>query len=392
MNTASPIPILSLKETKEASVLRRHRWVFSGALKSIAVQPAPGQWVWLENSKHNILGSGFYGRGSIAIRLVGFDKILPEVSVFADLFKKASAYRRQLSSLQTQDCTAVRRFHGEGDGIPGLILDSYQNHFVLQGHHEGIDRYLDVIIEAIQQVYAPDTLYYQPVWQGQEAQNRFLWGNTESCIVQEYGIQMEVNWCSGQKTGTFIDQREHRKLAARLAQGKQVLNAYAYSGGFSLACLKGGAEHVTSLDISSGAMQLLENNLKLNGIEEQKHTGITTDVPPWLRQQEQDFDLVILDPPAFAKKRNSRHQAIQAYRRLNALGFKRVKSGGFLMTFSCSGVVDEGMFRQAVFAGALDAGVRVRVVEKLGQPGDHPVDLFHSEASYLKGLLLYVEK
>lgn len=366
--------------------------MFSGALKSFAVQPAPGQWVWLENSNHNILGSGFYGRGSIAIRLVGFDKILPEVSVFADLFKKASAYRRQLSSLQTQDCTAVRRFHGEGDGIPGLILDSYQNHFVLQGHHEGIDRYLDVIIEAIQQVYAPDTLYYQPVWQGQEAQNRFLWGNTESCIVQEYGIQMEVNWCSGQKTGTFIDQREHRKLAARLAQGKQVLNAYAYSGGFSLACLKGGAEHVTSLDISSGAMQLLENNLKLNGIEEQKHTGITTDVPPWLRQQEQDFDLVILDPPAFAKKRNSRHQAIQAYRRLNALGFKRVKSGGFLMTFSCSGVVDEGMFRQAVFAGALDAGVRVRVVEKLGQPGDHPVDLFHSEASYLKGLLLYVEK
>ncbi len=392
MNLEKPIPTLILKEKKEASILRRHRWVFSGALKKSHQSPEVGEWVWLENSDHKIMGSGFYGGGSIAIRLVSFEKDRPELSLFIKLFENALVYRQHITSIETQGCTAIRRFHGEGDGIPGLVLDSYQNHFVLQGHHEGIDRYLDVIVEAIQQVYKPDTLYYQPVWQGEQAQNRFLWGKTESCIVQEYEIQMEVNWCSGQKTGTFIDQREHRKLAAKLAQGKQVLNAYAYSGGFSLACLKGGAEHVTSLDISSGAMQLLENNLKLNGMEEQKHSGITTDVPPWLKQQDQGFDLVILDPPAFAKKRNSRHQAIQAYRRLNALGFKRVNNCGFLMTFSCSGVVDSAMFRQAVFAGALDAGVRVRVVYNLGQPSDHPVDLYHPEASYLKGLLLYVER
>jgi 23S rRNA (cytosine1962-C5)-methyltransferase len=379
---------ISLKPSKLASIQRKHHWVFSGAFENIPEGIKPGEWVYLV-VKGKVMASGFYNPGSIAARIVSFDKQEPTPELFQEIIGRGIELRKKLAANLLKETNAYRIFHGEGDGLPGLIIDAYNGHLVVQAHHEGIDTYKANIATAIQTLLNPPTLFWRQPYLKEAGKGAWIFGNNQGGLIQENELIMTVDWVNGQKTGLFLDQRDNRNLLTRLAENKRVLNCFCYEGGFSLAALKGGANQVVSVDSSERAVEATTHNVHLN-FPEAAHMAICADVMDYLKNLEPDFDLIVLDPPAFAKGLKSRHKAIQAYRRLNALGMKALKKPGFLMTFSCSAVVDEGMFRQAVFAAALEANVSVQILQKLGQPADHPTNLFHQETSYLKGLLLYI--
>ncbi len=389
---------ITLKSKRDASVRRFHPWVFSGAIAREEDGIEDGEWVQVCSKDGEVLGIGHYQDGSIKVRILSFSPIEPNVSFWQERIQKALDYRLRLGFAAAGPTNCFRLIHGEGDGLSGLIIDIYGPTAVIQCHTIGMYLNREFIAEALQRMQGWDleTIYDKsidslPVEYATGRRNAFLLGEASDGIVLENGHQFHVNWVQGQKTGFFLDQRDNRQLLGRYAAGKKVLNAFCYSGGFSIYALAAGAERVDSVDISAKAMQLTDANVELLGTSSIPHQSITADVLKFLKQPEQEYDLMVVDPPAFAKSVKKRHNAVQAYKRLNASAIRQLPPGGILFTFSCSQVVDKPLFYNTIVAAGLEAKRQIKVMHHLSQPADHPVNLFHPEGSYLKGLVVFVE-
>ncbi|MEZ4940816.1 MAG: class I SAM-dependent rRNA methyltransferase [Saprospiraceae bacterium] len=393
-------PAIYLKPGKEMPVLRFHPWVFSGAVQRIVGQPTDGDIVDVFSSRNQLLGHGHFHHGSIAVRLLSFGPAnLMEHSFWVQKLESAWRVRRAVGLPTTSETNCYRLVHGEGDGLSGLIIDVYGATAVMQCHSIGMHRQRELIAGALQAVLG-DSLHAVfdkskealPPQYAASVQNTYLLGTpASSAEVVENGVLFQVDWAEGQKTGFFLDQRENRKLLAGYASGKTVLNTFCYTGGFSCYALRAGASLVHSVDVSAKAMALTEKNVHLNAPFEGKHAGFTADVLAFFKDTEQTYDVVVVDPPAFAKSLNKRHNAVQGYKRLNEAALAKVAPGGILFTFSCSQVIDRELFYHTIAAAALVVKRPVRVLHHLTQGPDHPVSLFHPEGAYLKGLVLQVE-
>ncbi len=381
-------------------VLRFHPWVFSGAVQRIVGQPTDGDIVDVFSSRNQLLGLGHFHHGSIAVRLLSFGPAnLMDISFWMQKLESAFRVRRAVGLPAAAETNCYRLVHGEGDGLSGLIIDVYGATAVIQCHSIGMHRQRELIARALQAVLG-DSLHAVfdkskealPPQYAAAVQNMHLLGAPESSAeVIENGVQFQVDWAEGQKTGFFLDQRENRKLLAGFSSGKTVLNTFCYTGGFSCYALRAGATLVHSVDVSAKAMALTEENVRLNAPFEGKHAGFTADVLAFFKDTEQTYDVVVVDPPAFAKSLNKRHNAVQGYKRLNEAALSKVAPGGILFTFSCSQVIDRELFYHTIAAAALAVKRPVRVLHHLTQGPDHPVSLFHPEGAYLKGLVLHVE-
>lgn len=382
-----------LKKGKEKSIQRRHPWVFSGAVYGVTQELKDGEWVDVVDAHNQHLGTGYFSdKGSIVVRLLTFGS----GETFSDNFwseKLQSAWQLRLTLLDMEVTNAFRVIHGEGDGIPGLIIDYYNKNWVIQAHASGIFYQIENIAKAIQSNF-PDlceTIYCKSSGTlPTTGKDYFLVGNNEETIAKENNILFAVNWVEGQKTGFFLDQRENRKLVGDFSKGKKVLNTFCYTGGFSIYAMSAGAELVTSVDISQKAVDLATKNMELN-FPNANHKAIADDVFNFMKENHQIYDIIVLDPPAFAKSIKSKHTATQAYKRLNIAGLKALAPNGILFTFSCSQVIDDVLFYNTVAAAAIETGRNIRVLHKLGQGPDHPTNIYHPEGHYLKGLVLYVE-
>lgn len=395
-----------LKKGREESLLRFHPWVFSGAIAQIAGHPAEGDIVSVHASDGGFLGCGHYQVGSIAVRILSFDESALSPDFYEVMLGRALQVRRAvgLASAAGGSPTACYRLaHGEGDGLPGLIVDYYDGVCVLQAHSVGMFRARRQICEALKAIYG-DTLkaVYDkssgtaPYKAGLELVDGYLYRSEgfsdDEQTVLENGHKFIVNWTEGQKTGFFLDQRENRALVGRYSAGRNVMNLFCYTGGFSIYALAAGALHVDSVDSSAKAMMMVERNIALNGFDSSLHTGYCTDAIDFLKNvPEGKYDLMIVDPPAFAKHRGVLKNALRAYQRLNAAAIAKVAPGGLVFTYSCSQVVDKETFALTVFSAAASVGRSVRILDRLNQPADHPVSIYHPEGEYLKGLLLYVD-
>ncbi|MEX1001733.1 MAG: class I SAM-dependent rRNA methyltransferase [Crocinitomicaceae bacterium] len=390
---------ISLKAGKDKSVVRKHPWVFSGALKEVDPGIEEGDLVQLIANKGRELGYGHYSRGSIAVRMLSFEKEIEPQQLFKDCIHSAYQLRVSLGLVDNPDTTIYRLIHAEGDSLPGLIIDHYDGNLIVQCHSTGMYKNLPLIIEGIKSVYG-DTL--KSIYLKSEATlpkdfndyegDGYVFGSAEVPVTAtEYGNLFSINWISGQKTGFFIDQRENRSLIAKYAKGKKVLNTFCYSGGFSIYALNAGATLVHSLDSSQKAIELTDENVKLGKFEPFRHQSIVADTMDYIKDLQEDYDIIILDPPAFAKHRKAKHNAIQGYKRLNAHAMRQIKSGGIIFTFSCSQVVDKVLFTNTIISAAIAAEKKVRILEQLHQPADHPINSAHPEGEYLKGLVIQVE-
>ncbi len=390
-------PKLFLQKGKEVSLIRKHHWVFSGALAKKEEGIQNGELVAVYSSKNDFLGIGHYAMGSIMVRIISFEEQAIDAAFWTAKIRAAHAVREALNLTEQKETTVYRLVHGEGDGLPGLIIDYYNGTAVIQAHHIGMHQHLQDITEGLRAVYGKQLkgVYDKSSETLPKAEvvpsNEWVWGKSETDLVKEYGASYKIDWEKGQKTGFFIDQRENRKLVASYSKGKKVLNTFCYSGGFSVLALQEGATEVHSVDISQKAIDLTEENVALNAGFKGKHQSIVADVVKYIREIGDDFDLIILDPPAFAKSLKARHNAVQAYKRLNAEALRKIKPGGILFTFSCSQVVDKRLFANTITAAALESKRNVRILHQLSQPADHPINCFHPETEYLKGLVLYVE-
>ncbi len=390
-------PIITIKNNKTAPLKRRHPWVFSGALKTKPMDLKEGDIVKVQSEAGEILGFGHYQNSSISIRMLSFNKIPIDQSFWNAQIANAKHLRHQLGlTLSGASTNCYRLVHGEGDGLPGLIIDIYEKNAVIQCHSIGMYHSLPTIAQAIESNFPEglDTIYHKNVLSNDHSltgyEDKFLKGTQTQCLIKENECLFEVNWKEGQKTGFFIDQRENRQFLSTLAKDKSVLNAFSYTGGFSIYALKGGARKVDSVDISGKAIELVNRNVTLNGMDEAIHQSFQSDVLSYLQSCD-PYDLVIVDPPAYAKNQKKKHNAIQGYKRLNKLAIEKVKPQGLMATFSCSQVVDEVLFYHTITAAALEANRPIRVIKKFTQGPDHPVNIFHPEGSYLKGLLLYID-
>lgn len=381
--------------TKTQSIQRKHPWIFSGAIKSTAKGIEEGDIVSVENEEGEFLAKGFYNDGSISVRILTFENAAIDNAFFRNRIGNAVDLREQLNLFRT-DNNICRLVHGEGDQLPGLIVDYYAGVAVIQCHTYGMYRLLDKIVDALKFVLkdrliaiyskSSDTLPSQF-----EPKDQYLFGEvTVPHKALENGISYAIDWVNGQKTGFFIDQRENRKLLGEFARNKKVLNTFCYSGGFSLAALQNNAALVHSLDSSKKAIALTDENIVLNKFEK-GHKSIVADAMQFIKDLPEDYDVVVLDPPAFAKSRTKRHQAVQGYKRLNAATIKQLKPGSILFTFSCSQVVDKQLFTNTIIAAAFEADRNVRILAQLHQPGDHPINASHPEGEYLKGLVLRID-
>ncbi len=379
---------------KTQSIERRHPWIFSGALKKMPEDVADGQVVTVLDSRGNELAKGHFNHGSIAVRVLTFENEAIDQAFFTKRITNAVALRKLLNLFRT-DNSICRLIHGEGDELPGLVVDFYGGVAVIQCHSFGMYQQIDLIVEALKSVLPNElTAIYNKssdtLPKREQIIDGYLFGTCETPhIALENGVKYNIDWINGQKTGFFIDQRENRALLAKYSRDKKILNTFCYSGGFSLAALKNGANEVHSLDSSKKAIELTDNNIQLNDLVD-KHTSIVADAMVYIRETGEDFDIVILDPPAFAKHRDKRHQAVQGYKRLNAMAMSHIRPGGLLMTYSCSQVVDKSLFTHTIIAAAIESGRSVRILEQLHQPADHPINAFHPEGEYLKGLLVQV--
>jgi len=386
-------PTVVLKPGKEVPLQRGHLWVFSGAVASISNDITEGDVVAVQSARGEHLGFGFYGSASIAVRMVSSEKVMPDLAFWVQRFQRALRLREVLK-IGESGTNCFRLIHGEGDGIPGLIVDIYGTAAVIQPHHAGTLRQAEYFAEALMQLTSLnlDTIYLKASGTLQGAQDRWLRGSADTAVVSEHGCSFEVNWATGQKTGFFIDQRDNRLLLKQLAGGCAVLNTFSYTGGFSIAALAGGASSVHSVDVSAPALALAQQNAVRNGFTD-NHEIHCADTLKYFQQSgdTETFDIVILDPPAYAKSMAKRHNAVMGYKRLNVAGMQKVKSGGLLFTFSCSQVVDRELFRHTIAAAGMESGRSYRILHELSQAADHPVDLFHPEGAYLKGLLLAVD-
>lgn len=392
-----------LKKGRDESVRRFHPWVFSGAVAQVAGSPAEGDIVAVYSAEGEYLASGHWQIGSIAVRILSFDADPGSPSFWEDSIRAAFDARKAMGLTDSAKTDCYRLVHGEGDGLPGLIVDYYDGVCVLQAHSVGMFRAKNQICEALKAVYgdALKAVYDKssgtaPFKAGLELVDGYLWQapgfEAGEQAVLENGHKFLVNWTEGQKTGFFLDQRENRALVERYARGRNVLNLFCYTGGFSVYALGGGAVHVDSVDSSAKAMAMVDRNIALNGFGLGQHTSFCADAIEHLAAVEDGkYDLIIVDPPAFAKHRGALKNALRAYQRLNARAIEKVAPGGFIFTFSCSQVVDKEAFALAVFSAAASTGRRVRIIDRLNQPADHAVNIYHPEGEYLKGLLLYVE-
>ena len=385
-------PMITLKRGRDRSVLRRHPWVFSGAVARVEGEAADGDVVSVHDAAGAFLGRGHYqSQGSIRARLLSFEDRPIDAAFWRDTVGRAVEVRRRLGILGRPATNALRLIHAEGDDLPGLVADLYAGTVVLQPHSDGMKRAVADAWAAIQAALGDTvTTCYVSAPRGEGA--RLHAGPpAEEITIRENDLQFIVDIAHGQKTGFFLDQRDNRALLPRYAQGRRVLNAFSYTGGFSVYALAGGASHVTSVDVSGSALALADRNVQLNGQDPERHRGVEADAMEYMKHLEDAYDLIVLDPPAFAKRRDARHQAIQAYRRINRAAFQQIAPGGIVFTFSCSQVVDVEQFRGAILAAAIDSGRRVGVLHQLHQPPDHPVSIYHPESEYLKGFVLGVD-
>ncbi len=396
------IPKVTIKSGKDDAIFRFHPWVFSGAIKKIQGAVYDGQIVHVYSNKDEYLGAGHYQESSIAVRILAFSPDQPkdfDEKFFYEKLKSAYNLRLQTNLADCETTNVYRLIHGEGDNLPGLIIDFYNFNIVVQCHSIGMHKNIINISEALKKLYgnslksiydkSRETLPSE--YSNNNKTEGFLFGDSESVEVQEYGHKFFIDFINGQKTGFFIDQRENRNLLSKYAKNKSVLNTYCYSGGFSIYALKAGASLVHSLDSSKKAMELTDKNVTLNFNSAENHKSIIADTMDYLEKPLTEYDVIILDPPAFAKHVNVKHNAVQGYKRLNAKAISQIKSGGFLFTFSCSQVVDLQLFRSTVISAAISARRKAKIIHQLTQPADHPINAFHPEGSYLKGLVLYIE-
>ena len=392
-----------LKPRREESILRYHPWVFSGAIAQVTGHPAEGDLVSVCSSDGRLLACGHYQIGSIAVRILSFDEDPTRPDFWQRMLRRAFHLREAYGLAGSESTNCYRLVHGEGDGLPGLIVDYYDGVCVMQAHSAGMFRAKSAICEALKTVYGDDlkAVYDKssgtaPFKAGLELIDGYLWKapgfDASEQSVLENGKRFLVNWEEGQKTGFFLDQRENRAAVGRLSEGRRVLNLFCYTGGFSIYALSGGAVHVDSVDSSRRAMDMVDRNVALNGFAPGQHSSHCCDAIDFVKQvPEGAYDLIIVDPPAFAKHRGALKNALRAYQRLNAAAIAKVAPGGFVFTFSCSQVVDKEAFALAVFSAAAETGRSVRILDRLNQPADHSVNIYHPEGEYLKGLLLYVE-
>ena len=386
---------IQLKPGKDAPVKRFHPWVFSGAIAKQSPNLQDGDWVAVYSSRDEFLGTGHYHNGSIAVKIISFQEIESKSMFWEKRIQNAWDLRELLPLEKTN---AFRLIHGEGDGCPGLIMDLYKDVLVFQAHTIGMHRDRDEIVEAIKKVLgkkikaiydkSKETL---PTEYAQNCTNSFVYGEVAVPYkVQENGILFSINWITGQKTGFFIDQRENRALLAKYAKGKSVLNTFCYSGGFSLYALEAGAASVISLDASAKAIDLVKANIELNKMQDLNHEAIVGETLPYLKANEDEFDIIVLDPPAFAKSMNAKHKALQGYQKINELALKKIKKIGLLFTYSCSQVITRDLFYNMLVAAGIAVGREIQVIHQMTQSPDHPINLFHPESNYLKGFVLKV--
>ena len=394
----NPVKELRLRRGKEESLDRFHPWVFSGALTAIPDDVEEGSLVRVVASDGRVMGVGHFQIGSIAVRMLAFDDTPIDAAFFRTRLAEALRLRQTLG-LMRPDNTAFRLVHGEGDFLPGLVVDIYGHTAVVQAHSPGMHYARDIIAEALVSLDGANirNVYYKsettlPYKARLDPQNQYIVGDFETDIAMENGLKFHVDWLRGQKTGFFVDQRDNRSLLEKYSAGRRVLNMFCYTGGFSFYAMRGGATKVCSVDSSAKAVTLTRANVELNFPGDSRHTAVAEDAFKYLEAMDKgEYDLIVLDPPAFAKHRSALRNALRGYQRLNALGFEKIAPGGVLFTFSCSQAVTKEQFRLAVFSAAAQTGRRVRILHQLTQPADPPVNIYHPEGEYLKGLILYVE-
>ena len=385
--------VIFLKRGREASVLRFHPWVFSGAIERTDGSPEDGDWVEVKSAAKATLGFGHYQKGTITVRLISFGGELPDSKLFHHKIK-AAFHLRSITRIINEHINCFRLVHGEGDGLPGLIIDFYNGVAVMQSHSVGMHLQRFQIAEAIKETLSEHVhvIYYksQSTLPG-KTENEYLLGmGAVPHVVTEHGNKFYVDWEEGQKTGFFLDQRENRKLLGEMSKGVTVLNTFCYTGGFSVYALTSGASLVHSVDASAKAIELTKKNIELNGFDSTANECVAADTFDFLKEKKNLYDVIILDPPAFAKHKDSRHQAMKGYQRLNAEAMRVIKPNGILFTFSCSQVVDKQLFYDTIVSAAIQSGREIKVLQQLGQPGDHPVSIYHPEGEYLKGLICRV--
>jgi len=387
-----------LKSGKDQSVQRFHPWIFSGAIKKIYGDVAEGDLVEVYSNKDEFLGIGHYQIGSIAIRVVSFMDIVPDMEFWRQKFQQAYLYRKNIGLIDRPDLNVYRLIHAEGDNMPGLIVDYYDGIIVLQAHSVGMYKMREQFTEILKELYGDQlkAVYDKsaktlPFKADIEPVDQYIYNSKNKInFVTEYGNKFKVSWVDGQKTGFFIDQRENRKLLQYYSKDKDVLNVFGYTGGFSVFALAGGAKTVHSVDSSKSAIELTNENIALNFGSTERHQSFDVDAFKFLDNIDQRYDVIVLDPPAFAKHHNVLSNALQGYKRINLSAIRQIKKGGILFTFSCSQAVNKENFKKAIFSAAAIAGRDVKILHQLTQPADHPVNIYHPEGEYLKGLVLYV--
>ena len=399
--TQTPLyPVVRLNRGKDEAVRRFHPWVFSGAIHSTDEGLQAGDIVTVTDFDGNILGTGFCESDSIAVKMLCFENRKIDEWFFLDKLGRAFEARKAMGLTDNQDTNCYHLVHSEGDGLAGLIVDIYGHTAVVQAQTEGMALHLKEIVRALklipglglQAIYNKSAEAMQRMGKDDSIDDGYLFGERINEVIMENGSKFNANWEEGQKTGFFLDQRDNRDLVRQLAKGRSVLNAFGYTGGFSITALKGGAKRVVTVDASKKAISAAEENLALNGYSKEENPCLVADMKEYVTQMgDGEFDLIILDPPAFAKRHQDRHRGLGGYRFINAEAIKRIAKGGLLFTFSCSQAVDKATFQGIVTAAAIEAKRNVKILYQLSQPTDHPINIFHPEGAYLKGLVLMVD-
>ena len=393
-----------LKKGKEDSLLRRHPWIFSGAIYSADNDLQEGDVVNVYTAKGDFIAVGHWQIGSIAVRVLSFEPERINDEFYENKLSSALDVRRSIGLLRSNATdnntinNTFRLVHGEGDNLPGLIIDIYADTAVMQAHSVGMHCDRQMIANALKKVMGEElkAVYYKsettlPYKADLGQENGFILGHSTNDIAVENGLSFHIDWLKGQKTGFFVDQRDNRTLLEQYSKGRKVLNMFCYTGGFSVYSMRGGAELVHSVDSSAKAVDLVSKNMELNFPGDGRHQAFAVDAFKYLDEMGENYDLVILDPPAFAKHRDALKQALRGYTKLNAKAMEKMPSGSILLTFSCSQAVNKDQFRTAIFSAAMQAGRKIRILHQLHQPADHPINIYHPEGEYLKGLVVYVE-
>lgn len=394
-----------LKKGKEDSLTRKHPWIFSGAINRCDDNMEEGEVVRVMSGKGDFIAIGHWQIGSIAIRVLSFDDVAIDGEFYENKLSIALDVRKSIGLLRGGNNidekninTTYRLVHGEGDGLPGLVIDMYDGTAVMQAHSIGMHVHRHIIAESLKKVMGEElkAVYYKsettlPFKADLGQENGFLIGKSTNDVAHENGLKFHIDWLKGQKTGFFIDQRDNRALLEQYSKGRRVLNMFCYTGGFSVYSMRGGAELVHSVDSSSKAVELVNKNIALNFPGDTRHQAFAADAFKFLDEMASNYDLVILDPPAFAKHRDALKQALRGYTKLNAKAMEKMPNGSILFTFSCSQAVNKEQFRTAIFAAALQTGRQIRILHQLHQPADHPININHPEGEYLKGLVVYLE-